>query len=136
MVDEELAGAAERVADRWSLLIVAALLGQSPQRFSDLQGALEGIAPNTLSSRLSQLEADGLVVATPYQDRPERFAYALTDAGRELEQVVRALRGWAARRRDGAPPRHEPCGAEVELRWWCARCGRVVAEPDSGLAYL
>lgn len=135
MLDEALASAAERVADRWTLLIVA-VLSEAPQRFSDLQEALDGIAPNTLSRRLSQLEADGLVVATPYQDRPERFAYALTDAGRDLEDVLRALRGWAARRGDAAPPRHDLCGTEVGLRWWCDQCGQPVAEPDAELVYL
>lgn len=135
MIDEALAVAAEQVADRWSLLIVAALL-EGPRRFSDLQAELDGIAPNTLSSRLSQLEREELVVATPYQQRPERYAYELTDAGRELQDVVRALRGWAASRRGEGPPRHETCGQPLRLDWFCAHCGHRSAAPGEETVHL
>ena len=64
-----LEAALERVGDRWSLLIVEALL-DGPRRFSELGEALPGIAPNILTDRLRRLEREGIVVATPYQQRP------------------------------------------------------------------
>jgi len=81
--DSPLAEAVGRVGDRWSLLLVDALL-DGPRRFGDLQAAVAGVAPNVLSRRLKDLVAEGVVVATPYQQRPPRFEYDLTAAGRDL----------------------------------------------------
>lgn len=120
-MDQALVRAAEQVADRWTVLVVAALL-DGPQRFTDLSQRLGGIAPNTLSSRLTDLEAEGLVVSTPYQRRPERFTYDLTEAGRDLRDVLVALEGWQARRDDGTARRHEACGNELHVRWYCPDC--------------
>ena len=121
-----LAEALDAVGDRWSLLVVAALL-EGPRRFGDLQGDLPGIAPNVLSQRLKQLEGDGVLVAEPYSERPPRFVYDLTAAGRELAAPLRLLAGWGARHREGVdPPRHEACGSELEAAWYCPTCERPV----------
>src|SRR5882762_3102105 len=71
--------AAARVGDRWTLLIVHALLG-GPLRYGELAEALPGIATNVLSQRLKRLEADGLLVSSAYSARPPRFSYELTQA--------------------------------------------------------
>src|SRR4026207_2581394 len=81
--DSPLAAALERVGDRWSLLLVEALL-PGPRRFGELEEAVSGIAPNILADRLRRLESERIVSATPYSERPPRFAYALTDEGAEL----------------------------------------------------
>src|SRR5262249_31669159 len=75
--------ALERVGDRWSLLLVEALLDGS-RRFNELQEGVAGIAPNILTDRLRRLEREGVVLARPYTDRPPRMEYALTAAGRDL----------------------------------------------------
>jgi DNA-binding HxlR family transcriptional regulator len=134
-VDQErspLAAALDSVGDRWTLLLVEALL-DGPRRFGDLQEALSGIAPNVLSERLRRLESEGLVVAEPYSERPRRFVYELTEAGRGLAGALRLLAGWGARRdpRGAEPPRHAACGTPVEARWWCPTCDRVVEEEDA-----
>jgi DNA-binding HxlR family transcriptional regulator len=59
-----LGEAAARVGDRWSLLVVHALLG-GPRRFNDLLADVPGLASNILSQRLRHLERQGVVVATP-----------------------------------------------------------------------
>ena len=64
-----LSRALERIGDRWSLLIIDALQG-APLRFSDLADRVTGIAPNILSSRLSRLEEEGVIVSSPYSERP------------------------------------------------------------------
>ena len=121
--DSPLSAALDSVGDRWTLLLVEALL-DGPRRFGDLQEALPGIAPNVLSQRLKRLEADGLAVAEPYSERPPRFVYELTEAGRELAGALRLLADWGARHREGGePPRHSVCGTPVEARWWCPTCG-------------
>ena len=59
-----LADALERVGDRWTLLVVAALL-EGPKRFNEMQEELEGIAPNVLSARLKALTEQALVLTQP-----------------------------------------------------------------------
>src|ERR687896_2704592 len=81
--ESPLAAALERVVDRWSLLLVEALL-PGPRRFNELAATVTGIAPNILTDRLRRLEADRVVRATPYSQRPQRFSYALTAEGLEL----------------------------------------------------
>lgn len=132
---EGLAAATERVGDRWTLLIVHALLG-GPQRFSDLQEAVAGIAPNVLSQRLKQLEADGVVLASPYSQRPQRFAYELTAAGHDLAGVLRLLAAWGAERDDTGRVRHEACGTPAEPRWWCPTCDRALDDDAVDLHHL
>jgi DNA-binding HxlR family transcriptional regulator len=125
-----LADALARVGDRWTLLVVAALL-EGPKRFNELQEELDGIAPNVLSARLKNLTEQALVVAHAYSERPPRFAYELSEAGRELAGALRLLAGWGARG-DGEPYRHTSCGGPLEARWWCPACEVVVDDPDAG----
>jgi DNA-binding HxlR family transcriptional regulator len=125
-----LAEALASVGDRWTLLVVAALL-EGPKRFGDLQQELAGIAPNVLTQRLRQLERDALVVARPYSRRPPRFVYELTATGRELTDVVRLLAGWGARSSGtNVAPRHSACGTPMEVRWWCPTCEQVVSDDE------
>lgn len=121
-LDEALA----RVGDRWTLLVVAALM-EEPRRFGDLQADLPGIAPNILTQRLRQLERHALVVARPYCRRPPRFVYELTGGGRELAGALRMLAEWGARNSEQAEhPQHAVCGTPVEARWYCPTCEQTV----------
>ena len=133
---EPLAAALERVGDRWTLLLVHALL-DGPSRFGELQDRLDGISPNILSQRLKQLEADGLVIATPYQDRPVRYDYELTEQARDLAGPLRLLAQWGAAFEDGAAAViHAACGTPAEARWWCPTCEREVADETTHLTHL
>src|SRR5215212_6709050 len=106
-----------RIGDKWSLLLIAALL-DGPRRFGDLLAAAPGIAPNILSQRLRHLEREALVVARPYSERPPRMVYELSAAGRELAGALRLLADWGARNSEAAEPaRHGACGTPLEVRW-------------------
>jgi DNA-binding HxlR family transcriptional regulator len=121
-----LADALARVGDRWTLLVVAALL-EGEKRFNELQDELDGIAPNVLSGRLKALGEQALVVARAYSERPPRFVYELTESGRELAGALRLLADWGARSAGLAEPlRHPVCGTPLEARWWCPACEQVV----------
>ena len=126
-----LAEALAAVGDRWTLLVVEALLA-GPLRFNELQERTEGIAPNILSNRLRRLEQDGLVLAQPYSERPRRFMYELTPAGRDLAGALRLLADWGARHSEAEPARHETCGTALEARWYCPTCDETVDEPGEG----
>jgi DNA-binding HxlR family transcriptional regulator len=125
-----LHSALETVGDRWTLGVVAALL-DGPRRFGDLQDELPGIAPNVLTQRLRRLEAQGLLMAEAYSDRPPRFVYELTDAGRGLAGVLRLLSDWGARQSGAEPPRHAVCGTPLEAHWYCPTCERPVEAADA-----
>jgi DNA-binding HxlR family transcriptional regulator len=126
-----LGAALDSVGDRWTLLLVEALLDGS-RRFGDLESAMPGIASNVLSARLRRLEADGLVVAEPYSERPRRFVYELTASGRELAGVLRLLADWGARHGEQAEgPRHAACGSPLEATCWCPTCELPVELTES-----
>jgi DNA-binding HxlR family transcriptional regulator len=121
-----LAAALERVGDRWSLLLVEALLA-GPRRFGELGEAVQGIAPNILADRLRRLESDHVVRSTPYSKRPPRFVYELTGEGAELAGALRLLADWGSRvSREAEPMRHAACGTPLEARWYCPTCARAV----------
>ena len=125
-----LADALALVGDRWTLLVIAALL-DGPRRFGDLEAELAGIAPNVLTQRLRALTRDGLVVASPYSERPPRFVYELSAAARELAPALALLGGWGAANAPGAEaPHHDVCGTPLELRWWCSECRQAVTDPS------
>jgi DNA-binding HxlR family transcriptional regulator len=126
-----LKAALDRVGDRWSLLIVDALL-DGGRRFNELSEALPGIAPNILSERLRRLEREGILRSTPYQQRPVRMAYALTADARDLASALRLLADWGARRTGGAEPiRHERCGTPLEAHWFCPTCATIVDDTEA-----
>jgi DNA-binding HxlR family transcriptional regulator len=117
-----LDAALDRVGDRWSLLVVEALL-EGPRRWTDLVRAVPGIAPNILVDRLRRLERDHVLTSRPYSERPLRLSYELTGGGRELVGAIRLLADWGAGRPDGGEaPRHRVCGTPLEARWWCPTC--------------
>jgi DNA-binding HxlR family transcriptional regulator len=128
-----LAGALDRVGDRWSLLLVDALM-DGPRRFAELQEAVPGIATNVLSQRLRQLEADQVILAVPYSSRPVRYSYSLTESGRGLGGAVRMLTQWSAEHGGGPgeTPAHAACGTPLVARWWCPTCEQTSdSEPTS-----
>lgn len=129
-----LDAALARVGDRWSFLVVEALL-DGPRRFNDITAALPGIAPNILTDRLRRLEREGVVVGRKYSDRPARVAYELTEDGHELAGVLRLLAAWGSGgTADGL--RHVACGSLLEARWYCPTCARTVDEADEASALL
>jgi DNA-binding HxlR family transcriptional regulator len=131
MPTSPLARALDLVGDRWTLLVVDALLA-GPRRFGELAEAVGGIAPNVLTSRLRDLERRALVVATPYSRRPLRMRYELTTAGRELAGALGQLAAWGARYEGIPAAHHETCGTGLELRAWCPTCERVVEAREQG----
>jgi DNA-binding HxlR family transcriptional regulator len=132
-----LDAAMARVGDRWTLLVVDALL-DGPRRFGELEAAIPGLATNVLSARLRRLEREGLVVGVPYSERPLRLEYHVTESGRELAGALRLLTRWGARDLDGedAGPHHSTCGTTLEARWYCPTCERVTDRTDDDGQWL
>lgn len=130
-VSAGLRDAVGRVGDRWSLLLVQALL-DGPLRWRDLMARTPGIAPNVLADRLRRLERAGIVGSSPYSHRPPRMAYDLTGDGRALAGVLRLLAAWGGE--EHAAPPHQPCGTPLEVRWFCPTCGAAVEDAGEDAA--
>ena len=85
------------VGDRWTILILRDLVVSGPRKFQDFELSLKGISPTTLSARLKRLEEAGIVERRFYEQHPPRAEYLLTDRGKDLRPVLRALLEWGKR---------------------------------------
>lgn len=85
------------IGERWTLLILRDLFLEGSRRFQDFQESMPGLAPNTLSARLKTLEASGLIARRLYSEHPPRPEYFLTDKGKSLGPILKALREWGTR---------------------------------------
>ncbi|HEV7666360.1 MAG TPA: helix-turn-helix domain-containing protein [Chloroflexota bacterium] len=83
-----------RVGDKWSMLIVGLLDGQT-LRFMELRRAVPDISQRMLTVTLRHLERDGLVKRTVYPTVPVTVEYCLTPLGRTLLEIVSALVRWS-----------------------------------------
>jgi len=92
-----VAKALDVIGDRWTLLIVRELLLRGPCRYTDLKNGLPGIATNMLADRIRELEASGLVRREEAPPPVATTLVRLTDAGAELDPVLRALGLWGVR---------------------------------------
>ncbi|MCX4982748.1 helix-turn-helix domain-containing protein [Streptomyces sp. NBC_00572] len=83
----------DRVADKWSLLVIA-LLDRRVLRFTELKREIDGVSQRMLTVTLRQLERDGLVKRTVHPVIPPRVDYELTPLGRTLHTTIRSLVTW------------------------------------------
>jgi DNA-binding HxlR family transcriptional regulator len=128
-----LAGALEVIGERWSLLIIRdVFLGL--RRFDEIQAEL-GIARNVLHTRLTRLIDQGVLERVPYQDRPPRYEYRLTEKGLDLWPTIVSLMQWGNRYAvPGGPPvllEHRGCGGMVDEHRMCDRCGARLSVRDA-----
>ncbi|MDD3446399.1 MAG: helix-turn-helix domain-containing protein [Zavarzinia sp.] len=138
-----LARGLDVIGDWWTPLIVRDLF-LGIERFDDLAEDL-GISRNLLTRRLRALLDNGIVERRIYQRKPTRYAYALSEAGRDLVPAILALTAWGERwagPAEGSPFvfRHGACGHIFEAEVCCDACRAVLkAEavdvlPGPGLA--
>lgn len=132
MPSEALKRAAELISDRWTLTILASLQ-QGPMTFGALAEEVGQIAPNVLSARLRGLAESRMVEAEPYQLRPPRMMYQLSESGRQLAPALSALEIWASSLEGGSgAPWHEACGTPLEVRKWCPSCEHPADSETAG----
>lgn len=80
----------EVLEGKWSILILRELFA-GKRRTSEFLRALPGISTKTLTQRLRNLEAQGLVERCIYAEVPPRVEYCLSDRGRELQPILQAM---------------------------------------------
>ena len=123
------------VGERYALLVVRELrYGRT--RFQDI-AAGTGAPRDVLTARLRKLEQAGVIERRRYCEHPPRYDYLLTEAGRELQPILLALKEWGDRHcNPGAEPvifRHA-CGAEFHARTVCEACGEAIRAGDLEVA--
>jgi DNA-binding HxlR family transcriptional regulator len=91
-----VANSLDIVGDKWSLLVVRDLL-RGERTYGELALSPERIPTNILADRLERLTGAGIITRTPYQQRPVRYAYALTPMGSALGDVLLAFVRWGKR---------------------------------------
>jgi DNA-binding HxlR family transcriptional regulator len=133
-LDCSVAKALEVIGERWSLLIVRAVM-HGNRRFGEMQESL-GIARNVLSARLQRLVDEGILERRAYSENPPRYEYFLTEKGLELWPALIALLHWGERYSpDPDGPRrlivHKECGGAVSERGICESCGNVLTARDA-----
>jgi DNA-binding HxlR family transcriptional regulator len=88
--------AVELVGRRWTGAVIRVLL-QGRARYHELRSAIPEISDRMLSERLRELELEGVIERAVVPETPIRVEYELTEKGRALEPVVRAIAKWAER---------------------------------------
>ncbi|HEY8526469.1 MAG TPA: helix-turn-helix domain-containing protein [Acidimicrobiales bacterium] len=104
------------------------------RRFDDFQRNLN-IGRNILTERLNRLVAEGMLERVPYQDRPVRHEYVLTEKGRDFFPVLIAMMRWGDRwlADEAGPPirlHHRTCGHEMHAEVVCSHCGEPLELAD------
>lgn len=131
-MDCSVAQCLEVVGEWWSMLIVRDLF-LGVRRFEQLQRRL-GISRNVLQARLAHLVDAGVLERRRYSERPPRYEYVLTDAGRDLWPVLNAMRAWGdAHAAPNGPPLelvHRGCGSRAGVELVCRHCGAAVSSED------
>ncbi len=125
----------ELVGERWALLALREVF-LGVRRFDAIQRNT-GAPRDILSARLRKLLSAGLLERRQYQERPARFEYRLTEAGRDLLPVLLTLMDWGDKHlAEGEPPltyRHR-CGADFKPVLVCQACGEPVTRRDLTVA--
>ena len=128
-----LARAISVVGDRWTLVILRdCFLGI--RRFDALEKSL-GITRHVLADRLKKLVDSGVLYKTPYQQKPIREEYRLTEKGLELHPVILALVHWGDKHmvdERGVPiiHVHKKCGQVMQPVTVCSCCKEPVTAKD------
>lgn len=92
----------ELIGRRWMGAILRVLMSDGPRRFNELLAAIPGLSDRLLTERLRELTEQEIVERVPSPDiSPIAVKYRLTESGRDLEVVVRAISAWARLWRNG-----------------------------------
>jgi DNA-binding HxlR family transcriptional regulator len=121
------------IGDRWTLLILRDCFLRV-RRFEDFQARL-GITRHLLADRLRKLVRAGVLRKEPYQQRPLRYEYRLTDKGLDLQPVMLAIVHWGDRHMAGPRGRpllyeHLACGHGFDPVTVCSACREPVGPRD------
>jgi DNA-binding HxlR family transcriptional regulator len=85
----------ERVADKWTMLVLEVLEEHGVVRFTRLGELVGGVSQKMLTKTVRQMERDGLVIRTVHPVIPPRVEYELTGLGHSLGEAFCGVWIWA-----------------------------------------
>lgn len=88
--------ALEVLGGKWTFLIIRDLF-DGVKRFGELRKSLTGVSPKTLSVRLKELEDKDIIKRTAYATVPPTVEYTLTEKGKSLKPIIKAMKLWGAK---------------------------------------
>src|SRR3978361_774021 len=91
-----IASAMEIIGNKWTALILRDLSSGS-KRFCELEKSVGSINPRTLSQRLDDLEAHGIITKQSFAEVPPRTEYTLTRKGHDLLPILEQMATWGAK---------------------------------------
>jgi DNA-binding HxlR family transcriptional regulator len=75
------------IGKKFTVLIVRNMMSNQT-RFNQFIESIEGMNPKTLSTRLKEMEKDGLIHRKIYHETPIRIEYYLTEKGNHLKSIL------------------------------------------------
>lgn len=113
------------IGDRWTMMIIRDCFNGS-RRFDEFQVSL-GISRTIVTDRLNLLVEEGVLTKVPYQEKPIRYEYRLTEKGLDLYPILLSMFSWGDRyyaTKEGPPLlfRHKTCGHDFHSKVCCSEC--------------
>lgn len=121
------------IGDRWTMMILRDCFNGS-KRFDEFQNSL-GISRTIVTHRLSLLLEEGVLKKLPYQEKPLRYEYKLTEKGLDLYPILMSMFRWGDKHyaEEAGPPllfQHTTCGHEFNSVLCCGACGDEITPHD------
>ena len=82
--------ALEVIGGKWKGVILYHLLSETI-RFNELRRMIPEITQRMLTKQLRELESDGLILRKVYPEVPPKVEYSMSDYGKTLAPVIKAL---------------------------------------------
>ena len=79
------------IGKKFTIHILRNMVILNQQRFNEFIGSIEGINPNTLSTRLKDMEKNRLIERKIFNETPIRIEYRLTKKGKALRPILEEM---------------------------------------------
>lgn len=83
------------IGGKWKMRILCALSVDGTLRYNDIKNRIPQVTPAVLSAALKELQKDGLIIRTQYEEIPPRVEYSITTHGKDLFPILHRLVHWA-----------------------------------------
>ena len=82
------------IGGKWKVLILCLIDQKEVVRYGELRREIYGITNTMLATSLKEMETDGMVLRTQYDEMPVRVEYRLTDRAKSIIPILLELKKW------------------------------------------
>ena len=79
------------IGKKFTIHILRNMIILNQHRFNEFMNSIEGINPNTLSTRLKEMEKGEIIKKNIYNETPIRIEYNLTTKGKALQPILEEM---------------------------------------------